>query len=339
MFKNGNSYNCDNPRHFASNQNANVQSSKIIDPSLILPKSLLGGEEIIKSLHFYSPLIKLSLSLSEKEEIQKKLWEGWNLNYNEALKKSKECQMQIILSFQAELEDFKLFKKHRLRSIKFQEEYVKCEFIKMIIFIEITLKQMNEVKLKESKTNSNSNSNSIIEDLIKKKNDNSNFKSIKECIDKAEEWKEKGNQMGKSGNYSLAIHYYLLGLISIWPWTSSSTLMSFEESQNTGLVRIEQALLNNIVTISISYPASKSSFRKFTFDNIARITCDVILEIRYITINNLRKAYERLALLDEREYGEKGKQGVNSLMAELLKDKEGTDWAHRHCIEQHVCHE
>ncbi|WWC60362.1 uncharacterized protein I303_102933 [Kwoniella dejecticola CBS 10117] len=175
------------------------------------------------------------------------------------------------------------------------------------------------------------------------------YKWIEVCVKEAEGWKEKGNFAAKRGKdkHTLAIQYYLRGLISVWPYTSSSIMMSFEQAQDVGLVKVEQALLNDIVTIAMSYPSSQtqaqshaqSRARKTTFDNIARVTCEAILEIRYITVNNLRKTFERLAQLDEREYGAQAKEGVNNFMADLFKDKQGDEWAHRFCIRGHVCHE
>ncbi|WVW80209.1 hypothetical protein I302_102186 [Kwoniella bestiolae CBS 10118] len=300
--------------------NGGYQSPKIIDPSFVLPQALLGGEDSIEALHWYHPGLP-------QEEVQVRIWEGWNLEitHEGVVDRGRECRMQVVLSFQAALEDPKPIKHHYIRAIQFHEEYVKCELIKMIRFVESALDGRS--------------SGSILAKLIRKKEkDGGVGKSLEESVAEGEGWKVKGNLAGKNGKHEQAIRHYLEGLIALWPYTSSDTSMSYEKARESGLVKLEQALLNNIITISLSHP-SKTGPKRTTFDNIARVTCEVILEFRYLTITSLRKTFERLAQLDEREYGIQGKQGVDAFMAELFKGKDGDEWAHRNCVREHVCHE
>ncbi|WWD05670.1 hypothetical protein V865_003751 [Kwoniella europaea PYCC6329] len=74
-------------------------SPKIIDPSLVLPQALLGGEDPIETLYWYNHFLP-------QDEINKRIWEGWNveMSYGEVVARGKECRMQVVLSFQAALE-------------------------------------------------------------------------------------------------------------------------------------------------------------------------------------------------------------------------------------------
>ncbi|WVQ64969.1 uncharacterized protein L199_003139 [Kwoniella botswanensis] len=291
-------------------------SPRIIDPSLILPQALLGGEGPIEPLHWYDPSLT-------PEEINKRIWEGWNVEmaYGEVVARGKECKMQVVLSFQAALEDPKLIKHHYIRAIQYHEEYVKCELIKMLSFIEHSLGPKSTL------------TSVLLDKFIKKKESGKGtIKGLEDSVREGEVWKGKGNLAGKNGQHEQAIRHYLEGLISIWPYTSSDTSMNYRKAYESGLVKLEQALLNNVITISLSHP-SKSGPKRIMFDNIARVTCEVMLEFRYLNITNLRKTFERLAQLDEREYGVRGKQSVYTFMDDLFRGKEGDDWAHRNVYE------
>ncbi|WWC96898.1 hypothetical protein V866_003773 [Kwoniella sp. B9012] len=188
----------------------------------------------------------------------------------------------------------------------------------------------------DSRSGANS---SLLGKLLKKKeNGMGTMKGLEESVKEGEGWKIKGNLAGKNGKHEQAIRHYLEGLITICPYTSSDTSMNYEKAYKSDLVKLEQALLNNIITISLSH-SSKSGPKRIMFDNIARVTCEVMLEFRYLTVTNLRKTFQRLAQLDEREHGVSGKQSINSFMADLFRGKEGDEWAHRRCIREHVCHE
>ncbi|OCF56481.1 hypothetical protein L486_05330 [Kwoniella mangroviensis CBS 10435] len=307
----------------SNNLQQEPHSPKIIDPALVLPQALLGGEDAIESLHWHDPSLP-------QDEINKSIWEGWNveMSYGEVVTRGKECKMQVVLSFQAALEDPKLVKHHYIRAIQFHEEYVKCESIKMIRFIEHSLYSKSTL------------TSALLDRLLKKKEEGwkGTMKGLEESVTEGEVCKSKGNLAGKNSKHEQAIRHYLEGLITIWPYTSNDTSINYEKAFGSGLVKLEQALLNNIITISLSHP-SKSGPKRMIFDNIARVTCEVMLEFRYLTVTNLRKTFERLAQLDEREYGVEGEQSVNSFMADLFRGKEGDGWAHRDCIQEHVCHE
>ncbi|WRT65745.1 uncharacterized protein IL334_002693 [Kwoniella shivajii] len=313
------------PSHFSRPQKFGDQSAKIIDPSLILPQALLGGEEGIQRLHWCNPDGNPDGAPTEK--IALRLWRGWYFDYRTVVERGKKSKMQIIMAFEAAIEDPKLATQHYKRAIQFHDEYVKCELIKTVRFVESALNSIENSKSPEP----------VVDKLLRKK-ESGTIMSLEESVSQGEAMKLKGNAAGHIGRHENAIRFYLEALTCIWPWTSTDTSMTFDQASSTGLVKLEQALLGNIASVALSHPA-KTGSKRALLDNTVRVICELLLEIRYITLGNLAKSFERLARLDEKEYGDQGKVGVNSFMAELFRDKKGDDWAHRHCVEGHMCHE
>ncbi|WVF65833.1 hypothetical protein IAT40_000570 [Kwoniella sp. CBS 6097] len=155
--------------------NTNCGYEKIIDPSLVLPQALLGGEEAMKPLHWLDPIILASNSISNdatakslnqdaNKGVEARLWEGWTLIDSFAKGESsktglslsaigrrvEECEMQVMLSLQAAQGDPKLLEKHYRRAVKWHDYLLQAKMTKSILKIEDSLKIVGSGKIYKS---------------------------------------------------------------------------------------------------------------------------------------------------------------------------------------------
>ncbi|KAK1924272.1 hypothetical protein DB88DRAFT_489652, partial [Papiliotrema laurentii] len=167
-------------------------------------------------------------------------------------------------------------------------------------------------------------------------------RTVVDAVRSASAKKELGNQHVAGNDYIEAVWTGLLGLVTLCPWSSDATIMSFDQAGEVGLRQIEQALLLNIVIASQKAAvARKKAAKTWVAISIAAITS--LEQHPFATWGNVVKRLRLQAECIKKHRSLWSPPAVKDFekrrhLVDVWSEMPHEGWAHEQCEGGHRCY-